>query len=228
MAWLSIIRQYLRDLGTPKGRLAWVPKWTAVRSVSNASATKLVIVIPLVGYWIIFNEHLVELAQLSTILIPDGEAQRLVPWRLFATYFGLCFVGIASILYQLFCPSQVKLYETASQYVGTVFPAISNLEMARVDDALRGGDQESKRVHAQVLEDLKLLIHGGDRDTVHSDIKRNTLQANFDFCNRRFSITRLIVAVCYASGFLILAIPSISIFLRVLSVLIHILWPVPH
>ena len=48
---------WLRELATRE--------WTDLRGISNSSAAKSTILIPLVGYWIIFNEYVVNWLQLA-------------------------------------------------------------------------------------------------------------------------------------------------------------------
>jgi hypothetical protein len=42
----------------------WPPYWLQVRSVSNSTAARLTILIPIIGYWIIFNDYLLTSARL--------------------------------------------------------------------------------------------------------------------------------------------------------------------
>ena len=89
-------------------KLIHTPYWTDVRWISNSPAARMVILIPLVGYWIILNNHVVDFTRLSHELV--GHDPPGVPWRLFAIYFGLCGVAVASALYQIYCPNEVKAF----------------------------------------------------------------------------------------------------------------------
>ncbi len=128
------------------------PFWTDLRGISNTPAARAVILIPLIGYWIIFNDRLVSLSALSHFLFHSTPAPEHFPWRLFATYFGLCFVAFGSLLYQWRCPAQIKYYATATDYVGSVFPNISGIELGRVEEALRAGDKAAKAAHGEIQE----------------------------------------------------------------------------
>jgi hypothetical protein len=108
----------------PLQRPNWPPYWLQVRSVSNSTAARLTILIPIVGYWIIFNEAV------ATKLIFDTNAT--VSWRLFATYFGLCFIAAASGIYQALCPREVKQYSSPTEYIAAVSPHMSDIEEKRV------------------------------------------------------------------------------------------------
>jgi hypothetical protein len=201
---------------------AKAPKWLFFRSASNSPAARAVILIPLVGYWIILNDRLIDLTDLSRILVQStAERSPAVPWRLFAAYFGLCLIAIASALYQWRCPSEIKLYPTASVYVGDVHSRISGIEEVRVERALEQGDAESKRVFAQIREPSGMPPTSSEQVRQMRDhAKRNVLQAHYDFCNRRHPVARLAAFACYTIGFGALLVPSIDIFWRVT----HVLW----
>lgn len=199
-----------------------VPYWTDFRTVSNTSAAKAVILLPLIGYWIIFNDYVADYTRLSRYLFRHGAPDAAhFPWRLFIMYFGLCFVAVASALYQWRCPPDIKMYATATEYVGRVFPAISGIEQVRVEQALRDGDNSSRALHTQIASSVSLTT---DPDTMarrraHAD--RNMLQAYFDLCNRSSRWIRLLVAWCYRIGFAALLAPSIDVFWRVVAALVR-------
>jgi hypothetical protein len=80
--------------------LAKFPYWTSFRTTSNTPAARAVILIPLIGYWIIFNAYVADHTKFTRFLFPHGPATGHLPWRLFVMYFGLCLVSVASALYQ--------------------------------------------------------------------------------------------------------------------------------
>ena len=210
----QLIRRCRELVGYVWSKLVRVPYWTDVRWISNSPAARLVILIPLVGYWIILNNHVVEFTRLSRELVghdPPGD-----PWRLFATYFGLCGVAVASALYQIYCPNEVKAFPSASAYVAGYFSDISGIEMRRVDLAVENGDQESQRMYALTQEQLARATDSlDDLERRRANVKRNTLQIHYDLWNRSNASVRRAMAVLYRLGFLALAVPSIDIFIRV-------------
>jgi hypothetical protein len=187
------------------------PFWTGLRSVGNTPAAQAVILIPLLGYWIIFNAQIADYyANLTGEVMP--RAQSGPPWRLFATYFGLCFVAVASALYQWRCPSEIKLYPSASEYVGRISPEMSEIELARVRKILQEADiatQLTAENRDRAFGDPPLPLESPGR------VKRDLLQLHFDLCNRSSPIARMIVAGCYGFGFLILVGLSLEVFWRV-------------
>jgi hypothetical protein len=73
----------------------------------------MTVFIPLIGYIIIFHEHILPYLQLSRDIF--GDPPHL--WRLYFVYFGLCFLAAGSIIYQWRCPPDVKHFASALDYV---------------------------------------------------------------------------------------------------------------
>ena len=116
------------------------PCWTDLRSISNAGAMRLVILIPLIGYWIILNDQVVtEYTKLSCLVVHcDPSAAKPIPWRLFATYFGLCWLAAGSLMYQLCCDEVIKRFPDATGYSASFAREVSGAEMDRVEHSLKG------------------------------------------------------------------------------------------
>ena len=88
--------------------------WSQLRSISNLPITRATILIPVIGYFLIFNAHVVEYLHLTPALTDNTIAQgREVSWRLLLIYFGLCSIGGASAVYQVCCPAEIKRYSSA-------------------------------------------------------------------------------------------------------------------
>src|ERR1700681_4261929 len=81
-----------------------LPRWSLLRRVGNSSAVRLTILIPLIGYLIIFNSYVVHYLELPKEFAgaqPPGSA---VSPRLLLIYFGLSALAAGSVIYAYFCP----------------------------------------------------------------------------------------------------------------------------
>jgi hypothetical protein len=89
-----------------------IPRWTLLRRVGNSVPVRLTVLIPLVGYLIIFNSYVIHYLELAKELVgnppPSGASTRLL-----LIYFGLCALAAGSVIYAYMCPEQVQRY-TAS------------------------------------------------------------------------------------------------------------------
>lgn len=114
-------------LGSKAGFEAKGSKWTDLRRLGNSKIVKSTVLIPLIGYLILFNEDIVAAAQMSDDLVGRSILLNVlfdvvtpameVSYRLYFIYFGLTSIAVGSILFQLFCPHLIKLYETHAVYV---------------------------------------------------------------------------------------------------------------
>jgi hypothetical protein len=207
----------------------WAPRWDKLRAVSNNPAGRAVIIVPLVGYWIILNDWVVRtILPLAKRLV--GEMPTHTPWQLFATYFGLWLVGVGSAFYLVFCPPDLKRFATSSEYTGRLGATVSPLEMKRIGDALKQGDQITKDAMreyetAMTEEDRKIRRDSRpDMDQIiliREDWRRDLLKLHFDLCNGYYPTVRLITTVLYIFGFSALALPSLSLFCKVAVVAMH-------
>ncbi len=101
----------------------YVP-WSAVNTLSNSFAARSTILIPLIGYLILFNEKMADYLNLIGVL-NAGDNHYGVSVRLLSLYMGLCFVAVAVMVYSLRCPREIKGYSTAPDYIASVQGTIS-------------------------------------------------------------------------------------------------------
>ena len=109
----------------PKLRL---PRWSRLRDAGNSSLVQLTILIPLIGYMIIFNEQIAKYLELVREV--SGSQPRAlglsVSPRLLLIYFGLCLISFGAIVYRRYCPSEIKRYASSTAFVGGDGPNVSS------------------------------------------------------------------------------------------------------
>lgn len=204
--------KFLRDMGRPY--------WTDVRGIGNTPAAKATILVPLIGYWIIFNNYLIEGFALWKGLPQDTSNGP--SWRLFTTYFGLCFVGFGSMIYQMRCRPEIKLYETASQYMATS-SHLSDVEVLRVREAIKNGDERSQQDDEKFIASSIYEMRDGSF-RLNPDEVRTILHIHFDFCNRWAPASRLAAYACNIFGLVLLSLGALDVFKRVLCVSAGMIW----
>lgn len=151
-----------------------------------------------------------------------------LPWRLFATYFGLCWIAAGSSIYQSCCPRVIKDYADAAAYGPAFTRDVSETEIDRVEAALGAEPIAAARAahHRSIYERRRSNATGPgftlqDQQQVIQEFWRNILQEDFDLLNSRCFPGRLSVLTCYTIGFLILMFPTLDVFFRVVAVLRH-------
>lgn len=114
-----------------------VPAWSTLRTLGSSRLLALTALTPFLGSLILFNHQLVDALKLSTDLIAQWKpssadnisiqelAKAITLRRLQITYFGLLFLGTASFLFTIRCPSEIKRHDHTGSYIETEKPLMS-------------------------------------------------------------------------------------------------------
>ena len=92
-------------------------RWGVLRSIGNSATVKLTILIPVIGYLILFNDTLVGYLNLARNLFDATAVPGSVSWRLLFLYFGLSLTAVASIIYAMFCPNVIKRFGSSAEFI---------------------------------------------------------------------------------------------------------------
>jgi hypothetical protein len=134
--------------------------WSRLRTIGNSSAVKMTVLIPLIGYFIVFNENVLQYLELSRSIfgrsehIQGMEAAAHVSWRLLFTYFALCFLAIGSTIYQFACPGNIKQFGTPTDYIAATRPHMGDVMLGRMESLLKADPLSS-----QEFDQLQSLAH---------------------------------------------------------------------
>jgi hypothetical protein len=199
------------------------PQWTKLRPIGNSWPARLTVLIPIVGYLIIFNTFLAHYADLITEFASKSAATTLsVHPRLFLIYFGLCFVAVGSAIYSLFCPPIIKQYSSPSDFAGGEGEYTGEyaryLMVEEIDRSPFKNDfvDFHHRMKNRVSQDFSI-------ESGALEIKNMTLQIYFRVLNGRYWFLRSVTTFFYVLGFVILLIPTGQIFLKVAFILVDLI-----
>lgn len=209
--------------GTPTKDPWWQLHWTTLRPVGNSVIVKLTILVPAIGYLIIFNDKLVGYVDLvREISGMDKESGLSIPPRLFQIYFGLCFVAIASAIYSLACPSIIKRYPSAidlgAATTGTVGDYAYKIVEREVFASEYAGEYRANKQHFQLMVSQDFSI-----EQAKFQVNNALINIYFMLKNLEKPIWRWLCACFFTVGFLVLFISSFKVFLRVVAVLYHVI-----
>jgi hypothetical protein len=108
--------------------IANLSRWDELRTLGNSRLVRLTVLIPIIGYMILFNDKLTEYLEFSganfrdvfIVSLTNADTLSLsVAYRLYCFYFGFTFLAAASIAYAIACPSIVKAYGSAAAFYET-------------------------------------------------------------------------------------------------------------
>ena len=189
--------------------------WSQLRSISNSSAARMTVLIPIIGYLIIFNQKIITYLHIVREVGGQEVAEAHPSSKLLIIYVGLTFVAIGAALYQIFCPPDVKHYGDTNAYVGGVKSTIREYEMRKIEERLR------KSIFASRLLDVRdmfkftkpdMMLDADDRAAIDNGI----LHLNFEYLDKEHAGIRAVAAWAFALGFACLAVPSMGVIGRVL------------
>lgn len=119
-----LLKVLVRPLQVFVYRFGIAINWSALSSIGNSRAAKLTILMPIVGYLIIFNSATSEF--LATSLPRRAEANAgdalefLYSKNMFFLYFGLLVFGLGVALYNVAVPRQISRYPSVEDYISTM------------------------------------------------------------------------------------------------------------
>lgn len=208
---------YMVDIGN----LLNSPLWVRLRFVSNSTAAKSTILVPIIGYLIIFNEKVVEF--LSLVRSVEAHSGAEVSYRLILIYLGLCAISLGVVVYGWFCPNEVKHYGSASAYVQGDGPSLRGFV---IDDIGRLLESSAQRPRLVIISDAlqEKIRRGMPPDEDFDKYRIEVLHLHFEYLNSSHPIARAVCFWSYLIGFGLLAIPSLIVFIRVLGILVGIMF----
>lgn len=192
-----------------------VPTWATLRTLGQSKFIAATALVPFLGYLLLFNAQLMDLLVVSPRIVGQlfgmseqvsQEASRgFTITRLQYTYFGLTFIGVASSLFALLCPNEIKKYAGITDYIdgeqrlitearrGTLVRAvISNYLLNHGEEERRGPSYLRRVAYPRPQEidfdSVVVLITqhiNADEDTVDSNLNKEAnggsgVQADID------------------------------------------------
>lgn len=200
--------------------------WLEIRRIGNSKLVQFTILIPVLGYLIIFSEWFIK----DIIGSSSGFYHM---WKIYTLYYGLSFIAFGSLIYNIYCPKIYRNYGSLAEYINNEERLYNKSNMTRVILAtiniirkyktflpldagsnvrsfypnyinIEINDQRKRSITnkaTEVVDTGQIVEYLAAYYLVHSDV--NTKQ-------------RLIVLILYGIGFILVAIPSLAMFIEVI------------
>lgn len=208
-------------------------RWSVLRTIGASYLSTLTVVVPFLGYLIFFGSFqgstfTIDFFALNTE-IGVSESDSFI--RLKLTYVGLSIIGFSTMIYKILCPSEVAIYKSMREYIqasiDVTFPSHARATITDISQKRWYDFAINKRL---AYQDVEIVDVDGSRATKQrtggqdrSLERTEWLEANQNALNYIFSrkyeqsdasgiVARIIVSVGYAAGFVLLLIPSVTIF----------------
>ncbi|MGX1259837.1 hypothetical protein [Sinorhizobium fredii] len=142
--------------------MSHVLRWSTLRQFGNLPLMRAVMFAPVIAYLILFNDYVFEFLEQVSKNIGMNRPEGIGITNVYFLYYGLIFVGVASILYSLSCPASVAGFADSMAFArgvqetkaNTVVMSFFDYVLAKfVQNAARNYEGES----ADYPEDTRLL-----------------------------------------------------------------------
>lgn len=107
-------------------------EWDRLRTLGSSRLVQMTVVIPVIGYLILFSSNLAE----YFVLKVDGSVTEPVFWRLYMLYFGFCLLAVASGIFSWRCPETIKFHGAGFEFLEKEGDGISKHRIDEIKDAL--------------------------------------------------------------------------------------------
>lgn len=87
--------------------------WLSIKALSNSQFAKLTIVVPIIGWILVYNDHFRQLLENIYSIKISVE----LSWKLHCFYLGLVFISISAVFFIFFCPYEIKNYISESDFI---------------------------------------------------------------------------------------------------------------
>ena len=112
------IKKYFKSIWNSIQKLFKIlNKWETLRIIGNQKIVQLTILIPVIGYYIIFSEQFCTLTTTIKSIDIGISCSEYPSQKTFLLYFGFSFLAFGSLLYSFFCPTLIKKYSDKHEYV---------------------------------------------------------------------------------------------------------------
>ena len=205
-----------------------IPKWNFLAIVGRSHIFKLTPLVPIFGYMIIFNDKMKDAMALWVDGINVSEVSASIEIRLYYLYFGFILLSISSIIFAWRCPQAIKRNIHKEEYISSDLGSISVNEKRNIvgevngylDAKLRAGrfkDQVDYSQYRTVMTFCHQLYKFGYLNKGEGNYMIDALTVYYEIMNKSYAVARFFCFAMMVSGGVLVSIPSMKVFVQVLS-----------
>lgn len=186
-------------------------RWSTLRGLGNLPIAKATMAVPVIGYFLLFNEEIVNFLSLHTDFC---EPARCGPsLRLVLLYIGCCWIALGAALYSMSCPKLIKKYDSAAAFFeaeSTYFSQPRNLDYLL--------QLIKQKTEAQPLaHNAPEFNYSGQRHNVERNSLADPMGELYRLLNISRPWIRLASLISYYVGISLLIVPTVMTVFQVLS-----------
>jgi hypothetical protein len=199
-------------------------QWRSVKAVASNDLSRVIGLIPLAGYLILFNDEIARFASFDTIAgVSDEDLSpfflEAVP-KLRLVFFGSLFVLFSYVIYMIYRPRVLDRFGDGVEFAARVYESFSVKEIARIEAQVFAetwiprestfwimlGNRRKSAVLAGYRPDVRSNMFGKHGDYIH--LLAREWWAGMMHVSRWARIASLVFGI---TGYVLLAVPAIDI-----------------
>lgn len=188
-----------------------IPNWSSLKGIGNSYPAKVAILMPFIGYIIVFQNDVVRAISSYTFGGVNSE-QTSIGINIYIFYFGILVFGLGSFAYAVFCHHVIKKYDDADAFCRIVTPTTSSEDVINLCNHImkHEASPDSKKAFT-----IAASIEDGVQKAIPIGYTIFILKSYYNILDERYWFARLVVAICFVSGLGLLAVPSAIVFAKV-------------
>jgi hypothetical protein len=187
-------------------------KWNSLGIIGNSTIGKAAIIVPVVGYLLLFNHEVVSFLRLHSEFCKDCT----VSWRLNFFYFGSFFVAIGSLAFGFACPPMIARHAGAHDFYEAEKDYYDTEEHRRF---LVGHILAARAT--TYIQPKYMYTPTSEEEMMTKGTLPELMGEHYFLQNRSRRKTRLIILGSYGIGAALLAVPTIGTCFQIMKQLLQ-------
>jgi hypothetical protein len=217
-------------LFSKKGLTEIIPLWADLRPIGKSSISKATILMPFIGYIILFDGQFIYHTAISQWIEVSEDRFWNVPSlrTIYCFYFGLLIFSISNAIYLLVCPKTIKISSDRYEFSQREWNIVSRHSAQNLLATLRVryGYSPSRTFDdgENAVERINNLRNANGRDlwlSRNGDLLHEIIDVFYQKENESTHYIRCIISIGYLVSFLILATPSTLTLFQILGNYFH-------
>lgn len=163
--------------------------WSSLRVIGNSPIAKSALFVPVLGYFLLFNDAIAKWLRLNTQLCGENGCAGI--WKLQCLYYGGCMFAVGAVLYAIRCPGAVKKYGDSTDYTA----GEANAQYAHK--------------HTHYRDIVKIM---GEIPADHPGKQAGDIYAVYDYLDEIRPFSRRLITLMYLIGTGFIVAPTLATF----------------
>lgn len=192
------------------------PTWSVLKVIGNSYPAKAAVIMPFVGYLILFQQDFVRLASswshFNELGVPSSFTQ--VSQNFYLLYFGLFIFGVGAFIFAISCDQDIKRHADMDSFCIYIESTTTANDVKRYCQYIRAqlGDDTDEGNLARIISQS---IESGVQSNIPTESRLFVQKSYYTIKDNNLRPLRWVVFISFVIGLTLLAIPSLIVFVKV-------------